>query len=72
MNESMYHADELVLHVALQIVAGVDADATNVFLQMLGKAARKGDAADVVQVRRHARLGSIESTAAGSTDAGQT
>ena len=36
--------------VAMQIVAGVEPDSTNLFLQMLGKAARKGDAADVVQV----------------------
>ena len=34
-----------------QIVAGLEPENTNVFLQMLGEACRVGNAADVVQVR---------------------
>mmetsp|Transcript_13605 Transcript_13605/g.29130 ORF Transcript_13605/g.29130 Transcript_13605/m.29130 type:complete len:548 (+) Transcript_13605:262-1905(+) len=34
---------------ALKIVAGLEPENTNIFLQMLGKACRMGDAADVVQ-----------------------
>jgi hypothetical protein len=34
----------------LQIVAGLEAENTNLFLQMLGTAARMGTAADAVQV----------------------
>lgn len=40
----------LVLH-SLQIVAGLEPENTNVFLQMLGTAARMGNAVDAVQVR---------------------
>lgn len=35
----------------MQIVAGLEPENTNVFLQMLGRAARMGPAADAVQVR---------------------
>lgn len=36
---------------ALQIVAGLEPEHTNAFLQMLGRAARMGPAVDAVQVR---------------------
>lgn len=41
-------ASALLLH--LQIVAGLEPDHTNTFLQMLGRAAHMGPAADAVQV----------------------
>jgi hypothetical protein len=39
------------LLLLLQIVAGLEPEHTNTFLQMLGRAARMGPAADAVQVR---------------------
>ena len=46
----------------LQIVAGLEPENTNVFLQMLGKAAQKGDGAAFVPVRviQTARAGRAE------------
>lgn len=38
--------------VWLQIVAGLEPENTNVFLQMMGRAARMGAATSAVQVRR--------------------
>jgi hypothetical protein len=48
---AMFWPTVLTPYACMQIVAGLEPEHTNTFLQMLGQAARMGPAADAVQVR---------------------
>lgn len=52
-------AGVILLLLLMQIVAGLEPENTNLFLQMLGKAACMGNAADAVQVCPGNRICSV-------------